>query len=132
MKHIRCTEHFILGTYDAFTSRVSTWTKCLKCADFFRFLSQKKYTELLNLLYKGSTLLLQRDQQGSGADLAILLIDVLTKSETKPCEEWIDKIAKLFEIMNASIPERETYLSNAVKWSMDNNKKGHPMLHKVS
>ncbi|KAG6442356.1 hypothetical protein O3G_MSEX002275 [Manduca sexta] len=97
---------------------------------YFRFLSQKKYTELLNLLYKGSTLLLQRDQQGSGADLAILLIDVLTKSETKPCEEWIDKIAKLFEIMSASIPERETYLSNAVKWSMDSNKKGHPLLHK--
>ncbi|KAM3964436.1 Golgi to ER traffic protein 4 homolog [Aphomia sociella] len=97
---------------------------------YFRYLSQKKYPELLNLLYKGSTVLLQRDQQGSGADLAILLIDVLNKSETKPCEEWIDKIAKLFEIMNSSIPERETYLTNAVKWSMDSNKKGHPLLHK--
>lgn len=97
---------------------------------YFRFLSQKKYTELLNLLYKGSTLLLQRDQQGSGADLAILLIDVLTKSETKPCEEWIDKLAKLFELMSSSIPERETYLSNAIKWSMDSNKRGHPLLHK--
>ncbi|XP_013199883.1 Golgi to ER traffic protein 4 homolog [Amyelois transitella] len=97
---------------------------------YFRYLSQKKYADLLNLLYKGSTLLLQRDQQGSGADLAILLIDVLTKSETKPCEEWIDKIAKLFGIMDSSIPERESYLTNAVKWSMDNNKKGHPLLHK--
>ncbi|XP_049868916.1 Golgi to ER traffic protein 4 homolog [Pectinophora gossypiella] len=97
---------------------------------YFRYLSQKKYADLLNLLYKGSTLLLQRDQQGSGADLAILLIDVLTKSDTKPCEEWIDKLAKLFEIMNSSIPERETFLTNSVKWSMDSNKKGHPLLHK--
>ncbi|CAK1596095.1 unnamed protein product [Parnassius mnemosyne] len=97
---------------------------------YFRYLSQKKYEDLLNLLYKGSTLLLQRDQQGSGADLAILLIDVLTKSETKPCEEWMEKIAKLFELMSSGIPERETYLTNAVKWSMDSSKKGHPLLHK--
>lgn len=83
------------------------------------------------MLYKGSTLLLERDQQGSGADLAVLLIDVLTKSETKPCPEWIEKIAKLFELMNSDIPERETYLTNAVKWSMDDNKRGHPLLHKV-
>lgn len=97
----------------------------------FRYLSQKKYPDLLNLLYKGSTLLLQRDQQGSGADLAILVVDVLTKSETKPCEEWIEKLGKLFEIMDSSIPEREMFLTNSVKWSMDSNKKGHPLLHKV-
>lgn len=99
---------------------------------FCRYLGQKKYEDLLNLLYKGSTLLLQRDQQGSGADLAILLIDVLTKSETKVNEDWIEKIANLFELMNSSIPERETYLTNAVKWSMDSSKKGNPLLHKVS
>ncbi|CAB3224137.1 unnamed protein product [Arctia plantaginis] len=97
---------------------------------YFRYLTQKKYTDLLNLLYKGSTLLLQRDQQGSGADLAILIIDVLNKSETKPCEEWIDKLSKLFELMSSSLPERESFLTNSVKWSMDNNKKGHPLLHK--
>ncbi|KAI8435911.1 hypothetical protein MSG28_004095 [Choristoneura fumiferana] len=95
-----------------------------------RYLSQKKYADLLNLLHKGATLLLQRDQQGSGADLAILLLDVLTKSETQPSEEWIEKLANLFEIMSSTIPERETFLTNAVKWSMDNNKKGHPLLHK--
>lgn len=97
----------------------------------FRYLSQKKYEDLLNLLYKGSTLLLERDQQGSGADLAILLVEVLTKSETKPSEEWIDKLGKIFELMSSTIPERETYLTNSVKWSMDSNKKGHPLLHKV-
>ncbi|XP_059045334.1 Golgi to ER traffic protein 4 homolog [Achroia grisella] len=97
---------------------------------YFRYLTQKKYPELLNLLYEGSTVLLQHEQQGSGADLAILLINVLSTSETKPSEEWIEKIANLFEMMSSSIPERETYLANAVKWSMDSNKKGHPLLHK--
>lgn len=84
------------------------------------------------MLNKGATLLLQHDQQGSGADLANLLIDVLTKSETKPCTEWIEKLGMLFGLMNSSIPERETFLTNAVKWSMDSNKKGHPFLHQVS
>lgn len=76
-------------------------------------------------------MLLEHDQQGSGADLAILIVDVLAKSETNPCEEWIEKLSKLFELMSSSIPEREQFLTNAVKWSMDNNKKGHPLLHQV-
>lgn len=97
---------------------------------YFRYLSQKKYSDLLNLLYKGSTLLLQHDQQGSGADLALLFIDVLTKSESKPNEELIEKIGQLFAMMTSSLPEREMFLTNAVKWSMDDNKKGHPLLHK--
>lgn len=84
------------------------------------------------MLNKGSTLLLQHDQQGSGADLAILVIDVLSKSETNISEEWIEKLAKLFELMSSSIPEREQFLTNAVKWSMDNSKKGHPLLHQVN
>ncbi|XP_045497283.1 Golgi to ER traffic protein 4 homolog [Colias croceus] len=97
---------------------------------YFRYLSQKKYSDLLQLLYNGALILLQRDQQGSGADLSILLLDVLSKSETKPTEEWIEKIAKLFELINASVPERDTFLINAVKWSMDDGKIGHPLLHK--
>ncbi|XP_072932032.1 Golgi to ER traffic protein 4 homolog [Epargyreus clarus] len=97
---------------------------------YFRYLSQKKYEDLLNLLYKGSTLLLEHDQQGSGADLALLVIEVLLKAEIKPSDEWIEKLAKLFQLMNSSIPERETFLANAVKWSMDSNKRGHPLLHK--
>lgn len=83
------------------------------------------------MLYKGSTLLLQHDQQGSGADLAILLIDVLSKSDTDISKEWIEKLAQLFELMSSSIPEREQFLTNSVKWSMDNSKKGHPLLHQV-
>ncbi|XP_068631747.1 Golgi to ER traffic protein 4 homolog [Battus philenor] len=97
---------------------------------YFRYLGQKKYEDLLNLLYKGSSLLLKHDQQGSGADLAILIVEVLTKSETKTSEEWIEKVASLFGQMHSSIPEREIFLTNAVKWSMDSNKKGHPLLHK--
>ncbi|CAG9138720.1 hypothetical protein JYU34_012656 [Plutella xylostella] len=96
---------------------------------YFRYLGQKKYDDLLNLLYKGATLLLQRDQQGSGADLAILLVEVLNKSVTKPNKEWIEILGRLFELMSDSIPERETFLTNSVKWSMDSNKKGHPLLH---
>ncbi|XP_047513297.1 Golgi to ER traffic protein 4 homolog [Pieris napi] len=97
---------------------------------YFRFLNQKKYGDLLQLLHSGASILLECDQQGSGTDLAILLLDVLTKSHIKPCEEWIAKIAQLFSKMKPNVVERETFLINAVKWSMDNNKRGHPLLHK--
>lgn len=94
-------------------------------------MGQKKYDEVLNLLNQGSKILLEKNQQGSGADLANLLVEVLVKSETKPCIEWIEKIAELLSLMSPTIPERELFLTNSVKWSMDSNKKGHPYLHKV-
>ncbi|XP_022124942.2 Golgi to ER traffic protein 4 homolog [Pieris rapae] len=97
---------------------------------YFRYLNQKKYDDLLQLLHSGANILLECDQQGSGIDLAILLLDVLTKSYIKPCEEWIKKIAQLIAKMKPNVVERETFLINAVKWSMDKNKRGHPLLHR--
>ncbi|XP_050671348.1 Golgi to ER traffic protein 4 homolog [Leptidea sinapis] len=97
---------------------------------YFRYLSKKKYDELLDLLYRGATLLIENNQHGSGVDLAILFIDVLVKSETKPNPEWIDKIVTLFKSINSSVPEKDIFLTNAVKWSMDEKKMGHPLLHK--
>ncbi|KAG8329162.1 Golgi to ER traffic protein 4 [Homalodisca vitripennis] len=61
---------------------------------YFRYLTQKKYGELLELLFDGAKLLLQHDQQTSGADLAILLVDVLVKSETEPSDFHISRLAQ--------------------------------------
>lgn len=97
---------------------------------YFRYLGQNKFQELLDLLFNGSSLLLQHDQQGSGSDLGILLVDVLVKSETAISEQWIVKLAKLFELMNQNIPERDTFLASATKWTMDSNRRGHPLFHK--
>ncbi|XP_059475908.1 Golgi to ER traffic protein 4 homolog [Neocloeon triangulifer] len=99
---------------------------------YFRYSSQKRYPELLDLLYDGATKLLLKNQQGSGADLAILFVDVLTTANSPTSEENFQKISHLFQLINSSAPERDTYLVKALRWSgMDETKKGHPQLHKA-
>nr|CAI5850683.1 unnamed protein product [Callosobruchus analis] len=88
---------------------------------YFRYLGQKKYKELKDMLYNGSLLFLEHDQQLSGADLAILLVDALEKSEEN------DYMTKL----SASTPERDTFLAHAIRWSSKGSTHGHPTLHRV-
>ncbi|XP_063230594.1 Golgi to ER traffic protein 4 homolog [Bacillus rossius redtenbacheri] len=94
---------------------------------YFRYLGVKKYKDLLDLLYSGAILLLENDQHTSGADVAILYVDVLVKSETPPTDEYIVKLSRLLQMMDPDAPERETYLEHALRWSGDG---GHPQLHK--
>ncbi|PSN29474.1 Golgi to ER traffic protein 4 [Blattella germanica] len=96
------------------------------------YLGQKKYGELLELLYDGAILLLRHDQQTSGADLAILLVDVLIKSDATTTEEQFNNLSRLFAMISADVPERETFLANALQWSIKGSqeyKSGHPHLH---
>lgn len=115
----------------------------------FRYLAQKKYNETLNMLYEGSILFLDRDQvfslqftwrfdeitvffqTVSGADLAILLVECLVKSEATNYLEWIPKLCKIFSKIPPSTPERETFLTNAIRWSSNDGQHGHPFLHQV-
>jgi len=99
---------------------------------YFRYLGQKRYIDLIHLLYNGSLLLLQHEQYTSGADLGILLIDVLKKSQQKPSEDFFEKLMNLFFLMNPLSPEREIFVQNAVKWSACSSsfKTGHPDLHR--
>lgn len=68
----------------------------------------------------------------SGADLSILMVDVLNKSETLPSQQYFDKITNLFGSMSPGSPERETFCQDALKWSIKGTdfKTGHPDLHK--
>ncbi|CAG2065214.1 unnamed protein product [Timema podura] len=62
---------------------------------YFRYLAQKKYTDLLDLLFDGAIVLLQHNQQASGADLAILLVAVLSKSGAVISDEYVlEKLPK--------------------------------------
>ncbi|XP_018323696.1 Golgi to ER traffic protein 4 homolog [Agrilus planipennis] len=96
---------------------------------YFRYLGQEKYNELLDMLYNGAVLFLDRNQHISGADLAILLVDVLVKSENGNCTEWIPKICKIFGKIDPSIPERDTFINSSIRWSAKNGSQGHPLLH---
>lgn len=59
---------------------------------------------------------------------------MLVKSNTKANEAQFTILANLFEMMSPGIPERETFLANALRWSvegLENNKSGHPTLHQL-
>lgn len=72
-------------------------------------------------------------QHESGADLGILFVDVLNKSEQEGTNDYFKKITNMFSIMKAGSPERDTFLHNALRWSTKNNncKWGHPDLHQM-
>lgn len=101
---------------------------------YFRYLSQKKYEELLELLYKGSLTLLNHEQHTSGADLGLLLVDTLEKGKiTEDAEKWMQKIALLLSKIAPNVVEREALLVKSVKWSASVSKSqvGHPLMHKL-
>ncbi|XP_053998565.1 Golgi to ER traffic protein 4 homolog [Hylaeus anthracinus] len=95
---------------------------------YFRYVVQKKYSEVLELLYHGSTLLLQHEQHASGADLGILFVKVLMQSMTEPSQAYFEKITNLFSLMSPSLPERFTFVQSAIAWSM---KADNSDLHKM-
>lgn len=70
-------------------------------------------------------------QHNSGADLGILLIEVLVKSENKNYTEWIPKLSKIFAKISSNAPERDTFLINIIRWSAQDGAHGHPFLHQV-
>lgn len=65
--------------------------------------------------------------------MGILFVDVLNRSETPEPGIYFEKITNLFSIMKPGTPERESFLHNALRWSLKhtNCKWGHPDLHKM-
>lgn len=101
---------------------------------YFRYTSQKKYDEVLELLYKGALTLLNHEQYTSGADLGLLIIETLDKGKIdEGTEKWMQKIAVLLSKIPANVVERETLLVKAVKWSASVSKSqvGHPLMHRL-
>lgn len=71
-------------------------------------------------------------QQASGCDLAIMLVDVLGQSNTPATDAYFSKLSQLFSMINADVVERDTFLVNALQWSIKGSqteKTGHPQLH---
>lgn len=77
---------------------------------YFRYLSQKKYNELLDLLYTGAQTLLNNDQHSSGTDLGMLVVDTLTEFEVADPEQWIKKICVLLSKIGPNVIEREPFM----------------------
>ncbi|KAM5153097.1 Golgi to ER traffic protein 4 homolog [Mantella aurantiaca] len=99
---------------------------------FFRYMSQNKHTEARELMYSGALLFFSHGQQNSAADLSMLVLESLEKSEAKVTEDLLENLAKLFSLMDQNSPERVAFVSRALKWSSGGSGKlGHPKLHQL-
>ncbi|XP_034414278.1 Golgi to ER traffic protein 4 homolog isoform X2 [Cyclopterus lumpus] len=98
----------------------------------FEYMSQAKHAEARELMYNGALLFFSYNQQNSAADLSMLVLEVLEKSETKVEDEILESLAKLFSRMDQNSPERVAFVSRALKWSTGGSGKlGHPKLHQM-
>lgn len=79
---------------------------------YFRYLSQKRYDDCLELLYSGSLKLLENEQYSSGADLGILVVDTLHKATLTDSDIWIQRLGTLLSKIPASLVEREALMVN--------------------
>ncbi|MCJ8738079.1 hypothetical protein PDJAM_G00031500 [Pangasius djambal] len=99
---------------------------------FFRYTSQSKHAEARELMYNGALLFFSYNQQNSAADLSMLVLEALEKSEAKVEEEILEQLVKLFSMMDPNSPERVAFVSRALKWSTGGSGKlGHPKLHQL-
>ncbi|MBN3290711.1 GET4 protein, partial [Polypterus senegalus] len=99
---------------------------------FFRYMSQGKYTEARELMYSGALLFFSYNQQNSAADLSMLVLESLEKSDSAIADYILECLAKLFSLMDPNSPERVAFVSRALKWSAKGSGKlGHPKLHQL-
>ncbi|NWI71241.1 GET4 protein, partial [Todus mexicanus] len=99
---------------------------------FSRYMSQGKHAEARELMYSGALLFFSHNQQNSAADLSMLVLESLEKSDAKVAEDLLENLAKLFSLMDPNSPERVAFVSRALKWSSGGSGKlGHPKLHQL-
>ncbi|XP_043567269.1 Golgi to ER traffic protein 4 homolog [Chiloscyllium plagiosum] len=99
---------------------------------FFRYMSQSKHAEARELVYSGALLFFSYSQLNSAADLSMLVLESLEKSEAKVADELLESLGKLFSLMDPNSPERAAFVSRALKWSSGGSAKlGHPKLHQL-
>ncbi|CAG0886224.1 unnamed protein product [Cyprideis torosa] len=99
---------------------------------YFRYLSQKKFQDLENLMFDGAVIFFSNGEQHSGVDLAMLYLDTLKKSEVSPSDLHFSRLAELFSLISTENPDRSRFVCESIKWSgkgLRNVKAGHPDLH---
>lgn len=81
---------------------------------YFRYLSQKRFDDCLDLLYAGAQTFLDNEQYGSGADLGNLVVDTLEKFKPTNNEVWMQRLGELIGKIKPSMVERDALLVSSV------------------
>ncbi|XP_020605518.1 Golgi to ER traffic protein 4 homolog [Orbicella faveolata] len=101
---------------------------------YFRYISQKCYDEAIEIVHNGACLFLKHKQEGSGNDLALLMLECFRTAEVPVGHDALDKIRSLFELYEPGSLDRYGFIREAIKWTSDTDsslKYGHPDLHLV-
>lgn len=85
---------------------------------YFRYLSQQRYDDCLQLLFNGSLKLLENEQFSSGADLGLLVVETLEKTTVTDTDLWIHRMGLILSKIPANLVERETLLVNSYNFNM--------------
>ena len=97
-----------------------------------RYSAQKKHDDIEKMLFDGAMKLFEKGQGGSGADLSKLYLENLESADLKPTEDFMQKIVRMHTSIPAHLPDKEGFLAQALKWSIDkSNPSGHPRLHQL-
>lgn len=99
---------------------------------YFRYISQKSYDEAIEIVHNGACLFLKHRQEGSGNDLALLMLECFRTAKVPVGDDTLGKIKSLFELFEPGSLDRHEFVKEAIKWTSEADpslKYGHPELH---
>ncbi|OTF80631.1 DUF410 domain containing protein, partial [Euroglyphus maynei] len=88
---------------------------------YYRLVRENKFAEIYDLLYQGAIRLFDKGEQNSGADLALLLADLMLTKMTDLKQSnhdettVLDNMTTLFSKISAELPERLEFVSKLLK-----------------
>eukprot|EP01136_Pigoraptor_vietnamica_P025579 Opistho-1_new@79705 len=100
---------------------------------YFRSMTQKNYDDAISLVLSGAKLLLEKGQQTSGGDLAILLVEAYEGANAAVEEKLLVNLADLYVLLAPSSVLQTKFMKAALSWSRKHgpNPRGDPFLHFV-
>ncbi|EDO48391.1 predicted protein [Nematostella vectensis] len=87
---------------------------------YFRYTSQKKYQDAIELLHNGTLLFFKYKQMGSGTDLAMLMLDCLKAGKDTIDSECLQKIISIFKAFDPEADtDRQEFIQKALRITAD-------------
>jgi hypothetical protein len=96
-----------------------------------RHMKAKQYNDAISLLYSGSLQLLKHKQTGSGADLALYLVEAYNSAGVAVDAESLGRIVDILDIFPPEESQRIPYIKASVAWTQKHGEfpGGDPELH---
>jgi len=104
---------------------------------YFRYTSQKKYSDVISLLTNGAINQLTHHHWNEGTELALLLLSTYNQLHTKVTQESLEPIIKMSSLYDGNSEDantaKQSLLQAAIKWTAaeGENKQGEPVLHNL-